>query len=344
MVNPDRIAESCTQALAKRNGLHLTHEVCRLFDGSSDGLPWLFIDRYGPLVLAHLLPAQDSDGPVEEVSAALSQSGEVFARTWGTESIYLRVHPPDAREHRTQEVSLIWGQPCEEMIVAEGPCRFILRPAKSVHAGLYADMRNLRAYLQTHSAGKRVLNLFCFTGSLGISAAIGAAAEIAQIDSSPAALEWARQNWLLNQADRTCDMRFICDDCRHFLDREVARVKAGGKRTAIVIIDPPSFGRGRKRTFSLKRDMGELVEKAMRILEPDGEIILTSNTRELTPQRLANTAQDAAEASSWSIGRLETLLPPAEDFFAQGRNSIAMRGVRIVGEGERSQALRYPVG
>jgi 23S rRNA G2069 N7-methylase RlmK/C1962 C5-methylase RlmI len=343
LVSPDQIAERCLQALVKRNGLRLTREVCRLFDGSGDGLPWLYIDRYGPLVLAHLLPAQGGAGPVKAVRAALSKLGGVLAQTWGTESLYLRVHPSDAREHRAQEVSLIWGQPQEELMVTEGPCRFIVRPGKSVHAGLYADTRNLRAYLQTHSAGMRVLNLFCFTGSLGISAAVGAAAEIAQIDSSPAALEWAKQNWLLNQADWTCVMRFICDDCRHFLDREVARVEAGGKRTAIAIIDPPSYGRGRKRTFSLKRDVGELVEKAMRIIEPNGEIILTSNTRELTPQRLANAAQDAAQALSWSIGLLETLLPPAEDFCAEGCNSIAMRGVRVVGAGEPSEALRNHV-
>lgn len=200
-------------------------------------------------------------------------------------------------------------------------------------------IRETCAYLQTHSAGKRVLNLFCFTGSLGISSAAGAAAEIAQIDSSPAALEWARKNWLLNQADRTCVMRFICDDCRHFLDREVARVEAGGKRTAIAIIDPPSFGRGRKRTFSLKRNVGELVEKAMRILEPNGEIILTSNTRELTPQRLAHVARDAAQALSWPIGLLETLLPPAEDFCAGTQFHRHARGSRC-GRGRANRPVR----
>ncbi len=338
----EKILQCCRQALERRTALREKHAVCRLFDGTGDGVPQLFIDRYGALALAHLLPApSDSVATFSEaLRGALRESREKLEREWGVGSFYLRIHPHDPREHRSQEAELVWGEPQSEVIVTEGPCRFIVRPQRSVNAGLYADTRGIREYLAAHSLGKRVLNLFCFSGSLGIAAAVGGAAEIAQIDSSPDALEWAKANWQLNQGERVCVMRHICDDCRHFLDREGARVAAGGKRTAIAVIDPPSFGRGRKRTFSLKRDVGEIVEKVMRILEPEGEIILTSNTRELTPARLESAARSSTLAASWPIVRVEALLPPAEDFFSTGHDSIAMRGVRIIGAGAPRFACR----
>ena len=321
-----------SRAFAEREDIARVHAACRLFDGAGDGLAWFFVDRYGPIVVAHIVAASLEAAEFESAAKeALEALAPRLRESFQCTSIYLRVHPKDARDHRQLGAALIAGEPRPEHLLGEGACRFIVRPEKSVHAGLYTDTRELREYLRANCRGKRVLNLFCFTGTLGVAAALGGASEIAQVDSSPAALAWAKANWRLNQGDLACAMRFICDDCRHFLDREAVRVARGGKRTALALVDPPSFGRGRKRTFSFKRDVGEILEKVLCILDPEGEAVLTANGREFSAEWLEGLVSEAARKASWQIGSVAQVLPPPREFRSRGRDSIAMRGVRVTG-------------
>jgi len=323
------LASRIKSALDRRLSTCLTLPVCRLFD--EEEVSDFFLDRYGALAIAHLLPKEGvSHNPmIEAFSGALSELRDELEGRWGVTTLYLRVHPRDSKQHRSVAPILLWGSEEREHLVEEEGIRFILRPKDSVHGGLFADMREVRAWVRSDAQGKRVLNLFAFTGSLGIVAAVGGALEVCQVDSSPTAIEWARKNWELNKREMT--MKILGNDCRHFLDREIARVEAGGKRTDMVLLDPPSFGRGRKRTFAIKRDLGELVEKGMRILTPRGAMLITTNTRSFSPAHLREIADGAADRAGWKIGRSEDVLPPSTDFVATGYASIAMRGIKLFG-------------
>ena len=193
------LASRIKSALDRRVSSCMAFPVCRLFD--EEEVSDFFIDRYGALAIGHLLPGEGvAHKPmIEAFSGALLELRDDLEGRWGVTTLYLRVHPRDSKQHRSVAPILLWGSEESEHLVEEGGVRFILRPKDSVHGGLFADMRDVRAWVRRIAQGKRVLNLFAFTGSLGIVAAVGGALEVCQVDSSPAAIDWARKNWELNK-------------------------------------------------------------------------------------------------------------------------------------------------
>ena len=333
------INELLLHACARRASLHRSLEVYRLFDGIGDGLENFFIDRYQDSLVGHFLPAtpEEERRGTSALLDALKVSRPMLKQEVGIQRVYLRVHGKDARTQISRPATLVWGEPCDEALVKDGALSFVVRPAGSLHAGLFVDMREVREKLTKGCTGKRVLNLFCFTGSLGIAAAHGGADEVGQVDSSPAVLTWAKQNWERNPVSHQCTMKFFCDDCNEFLDREVKRVERGGRRTDIALVDPPSFGRGRKRIFSFKKDIGALVSKVLTILAPDGVLYLSTNSRSLSPRELERVVRTEAEKVRWSIADLTPLYPPEIDFPSRGEDSIAMRGVVVRGDNSKTE-------
>ena len=140
------------------------------------------------------------------------------------------------------------------------------------------------------SSAKRpnVLNLFAHTGYATLLAA-RAGAEVVHVDASRPAVAWARRNADLNGlADRP--IRWIVDDVQAFLAREARR----GRRYGGIIVDPPSYGHGRRgagraagSTWSLDDDIGELLDACAAAAEPDAFWLLTAHTPGWTPTRLS---------------------------------------------------------
>jgi 23S rRNA (cytosine1962-C5)-methyltransferase len=326
------ITTALEKALLRRLPLTAGQETYRLVDGKGDGIPTLYIDRYKQVGVAHLLPER------EEVLASyeahfikvLTAAAPLFI-AHGVTTLYLRTHAKDARTQLERPALPLFGERVEELLVTDGAGTYIVKPEGSLHAGLFVDMREVRQRYLTACTGMRVLNLFCFTGSLGIAAALGGAEEIGQVDSSPAVLTWAKRNFEQNFSEHSGQprplMKFFCDDCGEFLSREVKRVEKGGRRTDLVIIDPPSFGRGRKKIFSFKKDIGRLVRDILAIMTPQGKILLTTNSRSHTPEDLALLIREEALELGMPLPLITPLVPPTIDFPSQGRDSIAMRGV-----------------
>jgi 23S rRNA (cytosine1962-C5)-methyltransferase len=206
--------------------------------------------------------------------------------------------------------------------------RFFIKPLEAVNAGIFVDTRDIREYLRTHSFGKRVLNLFCYTGLLGLAASVGKAAEVVQVDVSKRVLAWAKENWQLNAETGAGPTRFICEDSSAFLDKEARRVARGKQGYDIVIIDPPAYGAAGKGGFSLLRDLPTLVAGIMKVLGPNGELLLMCNLRELSSARLADIVSDAASKSGRDLVSCVELMAPATDFRASSLQASSMRGVQ----------------
>lgn len=330
----DSLSSTLTASFNRRLPFADSRETYRLFDGAGDGFPNLFIDRYGSVALIHYLPAdgkplrQASSEIVSEIGLTQSNLREQHKIT----SCCLRVHAHDARHNRNTATELLFGSSCDEILVQEHKLNYLVRPTHSLQAGLYLDMRDLRYWLLNNSAGKRVLNFFCFTGSLGLAALAGGAEQVVQIDSSPTVLDWAKKNLALNSNLSAQSMRFVSDDCFNYLKHEQNRVQHGGARADIIVIDPPSFGRGRKRIFSLKQQASELLEMSIDILAPGGIIIFSSNTRTMTANKMGQLLTDACKHLHWQPKLIEPIFPPVDEFRSSGLDSIAMRGVRACGK------------
>jgi len=175
-------------------------------------------------------------------------------------------------------------------IVSEGGLAFKVNLSDYLDTGLFADRRLLRATVRAGAAGKKVLNLFSYTGSFSVYAAAGGAVSTDSVDLSNTYLSWARENFSLNgfsaslfnerdffSKSRCSTHRLVRADALDFLER------AGSAKTRwdIIVLDPPSFSNSKKMTddFDLRRDIAGLLDQCLRLLESGGKIFLSVNTR-----------------------------------------------------------------
>lgn len=155
--------------------------------------------------------------------------------------------------------------------VFEGRARFWVQLLESLHPGLFLDHADLRKRLVSISQGLSVLNLFSYTGSLSVAAAIGGATSVKSVDLSRPFSAWARENWLLNGLSKEVG-DFIVGDSFEWLKRFAKR----GERFDMLILDPPSFSRGPSGAFSTQKDLKRLHLEALRCLSDQGGWLVTS--------------------------------------------------------------------
>lgn len=160
--------------------------------------------------------------------------------------------------------------------VTERDLIFRVNLSDYVDTGLFLDHRDLRYYVGTRSAGRRMLNLFCYTGSFTVYAAAGMARSTVSIDLSNTYLAWARTNLDLNGLFSP-DHDLVRADARASLD-QMARAR---ERFDIIVLDPPSFSNSRamEGTLDIQRDHVALINTAMTLLKPGGELVFSTNRR-----------------------------------------------------------------
>lgn len=143
--------------------------------------------------------------------------------------------------------------------------------------GLFLDHRTTREMVEKLSAGKRVLNLFAYTGSASVHAAAGGAAATVTVDLSQTYLEWARRNMALNGFTQRIHM-YQRSDTMAWLKRAAER----GYKFELVFVDPPTFSNSKSMgtaTWDVQRDHLELLHHIGRILAPGGLIVFSCNRR-----------------------------------------------------------------
>lgn len=154
--------------------------------------------------------------------------------------------------------------------VQEGAARFWVNLHDYLDTGLFLDHRPLRRHIHNSAAGKRFLNLFAYTGSFSVQAALGGALHSTSVDASATYLDWARRNFDLNGLDD-----------RHRLVRaDVLEFLAGGtSQFDLIVCDPPTFSNSKQRaqTFDVQRDHERLIEGAMARLAPGGTLYFSNN-------------------------------------------------------------------
>lgn len=155
----------------------------------------------------------------------------------------------------------------------EGTARLLLNLTDYLDTGLFLDHRPIRLKIGQQSHGKDVLNLFAYTCSASVHAALGGAREVVSVDLSNTYLNWGRRNFALNGIDYS----------RHqFVEADVmAWLQQCRQRFDVIFIDPPTFSNSKKMqdVFDVQRDHVELLTKAMRLLTPGGICYFSTNFR-----------------------------------------------------------------
>jgi len=181
--------------------------------------------------------------------------------------------------------------------------------------GLFLDHRKTRQIVAKKSKNKSLLNLFAYTGSVSVQAALHGASAITTVDMSNTYLNWAQDNFALNKLNGH-KYQFIQADCLDWLKKNTTAFD-------IVFIDPPTFSNSKRMedSFDVQRDHVALITDALKSLAPDGEIFFTNNKRNfkmdfdamaelgLQAQAMSDVTRDKDFArnkhihNSWSITR-----------------------------------------
>ncbi|TPV94573.1 MAG: bifunctional 23S rRNA (guanine(2069)-N(7))-methyltransferase RlmK/23S rRNA (guanine(2445)-N(2))-methyltransferase RlmL [Myxococcales bacterium FL481] len=165
------------------------------------------------------------------------------------------------------------GATARTIVVREGPARFLVNLHDYLDAGLFLDHRPTRHRLMG-GAPDRVLNLFCYTGSLTVAAALGGARSSISVDTSATYLRWAADNFELNRLPRPAH-RLVRGDVWAWLEQY------DGATFDLVLCDPPTFSNSKSRAqdFEVGRDHVRLVEMIMPHVSRGGALWFSSNKR-----------------------------------------------------------------
>jgi 23S rRNA (guanine2445-N2)-methyltransferase / 23S rRNA (guanine2069-N7)-methyltransferase len=159
--------------------------------------------------------------------------------------------------------------------VREGRYRFLVNFTDYLDTGLFLDHRLTRRRVGELSAGRRVLNLFAYTGAATVYAAGGGASASTTVDMSRTYLDWAKRNLALNGLAGP-QHGFVQADCLAWLEEAAA---SRAQRYGLVFVDPPTRSRSKRMTreFEVQRDHPALLEACARLLEPGGRILFSNN-------------------------------------------------------------------
>jgi 23S rRNA (cytosine1962-C5)-methyltransferase len=166
--------------------------------------------------------------------------------------------------------------PPDRWVVTHAGLRFAVGCAPSGHTGLFPEQAAHWAWIRattpesirTTPESFEVLNLFAYTGGASIALA-RAGARVTHVDASRPAIGRARENAALNAVDT---IRWIQEDARRFVDRARRR----GRRYAGLLLDPPAYGRGPAGDWRLERDLPDLLEAAVGLLQPQPAFVLVN--------------------------------------------------------------------
>jgi 23S rRNA (cytosine1962-C5)-methyltransferase len=203
----------------------------------------------------------------------------------------------------------VWGEARPEVVALEGGVPFLIRPGADLSTGLFTDARPLRAGVRDHTpVGGRVLNTFAYTCGFGLNAALGGAGTVKNVDLSRKVLAWGQENYALSGL-RAPDTDFLHGDVFEWLGRLARR----GDAFELVILDPPSFARGKAGVWRAERDYARLAALAAAVTMPGGRLLALTNhagVRDVAFERMVT----AGLGEAGRRGRMTRRLGPGEDY------------------------------
>ncbi len=269
-LGPAFFAARVESAFALRRALGLVggRSAYRLVHGAGDGLPGFTADVLGPWAVLYVY------------SRGFVPHGQLLARAAieqaGLRGVVVKVRSRGAASQQRVKQETVGEAPPETLVVEERGVPFEVHPVRGLNTGLFTDMREHRHGLARFVSGQSVLNGFGYTGTLSVVAARAGARSVTTVDLSSGVLAWARDNFRLSGLDPgAMPLRFETSDVGRFLDDEAR----AGRRSDVILLDPPAFSAARGASFAIDRDYPGLIAQATRLLTDGGLLWLACNAR-----------------------------------------------------------------
>jgi 23S rRNA (cytosine1962-C5)-methyltransferase len=256
----------------------------RLCHGEGDRLPGLVIDVYEGWAVARF----DSVGAERWILGVGGEAGlvtRILAVLPGLRGVLIRKGRGEAKE-----VRLVHGEePPELAEVREHGMKLLVDLRRGQKTGLFLDHRESRRRVRELARGRRVLNLYGYTGGFSIAAGLGGAIEVDTVDVAEAALELARASWDRNALPDV--HRTYTEDVPRFLEM----MRDAGRTFDLIVGDPPSFAPNEAAVPNAMRSYRALHRACLRLLAPAGLYLAASCSSHVGAERFDRTIREAVE-------------------------------------------------
>ncbi|MFV0558005.1 MAG: class I SAM-dependent rRNA methyltransferase [Enterococcus sp.] len=270
----------------------------RLFNGEGDGLGGLTIDLYQD----YLVLSWYNDTLYQEHAVILAALLAVFPEILGVyEKIRFTSSLPESR--------FVTGkQAIEPLIVEENHVKYATYLNEGLMTGIFLDQKEVRGRLVDGlAAGKRVLNMFSYTGAFSVAAAMGGAYHTTSVDLAKRSLGKTQEQFSVNHINPSDHAIHVMDVFGYF---NYAKKKNLG--FDLIVLDPPSFARNKKKVFSVAKNYGELITDSLAILNRNGVIIASTNAANLPLERFQKIIETAMQEKKVKYQLVERHLLPAD--------------------------------
>lgn len=272
----------------------------RVFNGEGDGIGGLIIDYYD----GYYVVSWYNEGIYTFKEMIIAMLIEVAS----PKAIYQKKRFNEGGQY-IEENDFVWGEePAFPLIVKENDVNFAVYLNDGAMVGVFLDQRHVRKLIRDkYASGKRVLNTFSYTGAFSIFAALGGG-ETTSVDLANRSLAKTREQFEVNGIDYTKHHIIVEDVFKYF---KYAVKKA--LKFDMVILDPPSFARSKKFTFSASKDYKNLLKEAIAITEKEGVIVASTNCNLFDMKKFKQFIHQAFTEMGDGYELLETFSLP-EDF------------------------------
>lgn len=298
-------AKKIMNAYAMRQSLGLIapgyNNTYRLIHGEGDLLPGLIVDVYRDTAV------------MQAHSVGMHETREIIARA-------ITAHVPEVKNvyyksettlpykaDITPEDGYLIGEETAELTASENGLQFHVDWLRGQKTGFFVDQRENRSLLERYSAGKSVLNMFCYTGGFSVYALRGKANLVHSVDSSAKAIDLTDKNVELNFPNDSRHESFAVDAFKYLNNLHTLE-----QQYDLIILDPPAFAKHREALRNALKGYKRLNAKAFEQIKPGGILFTFSCSQVVTKEQFRLAVFSAAAESKRNVRILHQLSQPAD--------------------------------
>lgn len=272
----------------------------RLFNAEGDGIPGVTIDFYE----GYAVFSWYSEGIYHYQSEIIQAFKEVFPFVKG-------IYEKRRYQQNDKQVSdFVAGEKASEpLYIKENGILYATNLDDGWMTGIFLDQRHVRnALMERYAGGKTVLNTFSYTGAFSVAAALGGARQTTSVDVANRSLEKTKEQFVINGINPEEQMIRVMDVFDY-----IQYAKRKELHFDIIVVDPPSFARSKKRIFSVTKDYSKMIEDLIDISSEDGIFVCSSNAANYKRDKFKADIEKAFHNKNVSYKILEEFRLP-EDF------------------------------
>lgn len=290
--------DKALQARRACNIIRPDNNTYRLVHGEGDRLPGLIIDIY------------DNAAIIQAHSVGMQMQRKDIARQLRTlygdklTCIYYKSETTlPYKADLSEESGFLYGK-ASDVVATENGLKFYIDWLKGQKTGFFIDQRDNRSLIEKYSQGKKVLNMFCYTGGFSVYALRGGASMVHSVDSSERAIEMTNRNIALNFPDATNHEAYATDAFSYLRDMD--------NSYDLIVLDPPAFAKHKDALRNALKGYTRLNAKAMQKIKPGGILFTFSCSQAVSKDQFRLAVFTAAAQSHHFVRVLHQLHQPTD--------------------------------